>query len=326
MSRRLEQKNKMEKEKRQRDFCFTCNNYKDLHIKMLQSLKCKYIIYGKEVAPETGTPHLQGYVYFFDAKTQSAAKKCLKGCHVEFRMASDLDDAIDYCRKEGEVYERGEKPMSQKKKGQKGAEYWSEQLGIIKTGKLDEVDPQLLITHARNIDYIYNKTLNMRVLTDTTEKHEWYYGETGTGKSRKARTENPDAYLKIADTKWWDGYTNQETVIIEDFDKYHIKQSYNLKIWADRYPFPAEVKGSQIKIRPKKIIVTSNYHPDQIWTDSKDLDPILRRFKVIRFEKEKEKNLNYYPIFLPQEVLDERLITDELIPYQIDSDLEEDSE
>jgi hypothetical protein len=57
-----------------------------------------------------------------------------------------------------------------------------------------------------------------------------------------------------------------------------------LKIWADRYPFSPEVKGSHMKkIRPKKIIVLSNYTPEEVFTSDQDLLPIKRRFKIVHF-------------------------------------------
>lgn len=58
---------------------------------------------------------------------------------------------------------------------------------------------------------------------------------------------------------------------------------YHLKIWADRYAFNAEIKGSSRFIRPKVICVTSNYHPKEIWDDESTLGPILRRFKIVQF-------------------------------------------
>jgi hypothetical protein len=48
--------------------------------------------------------------------------------------------------------------------------------------------------------------------------------------------------------------------------------------------FPAEIKGGKIDIRPKKIIVTSNYHPRDIWENEQDYMPILRRFRITHFD------------------------------------------
>ncbi len=83
-------------------------------------------------------------------------------------------------------------------------------------------------------------------------------------------------------TKWWDGYNGQATVLIDDLGPEHSWISYYLKIWADHYPFNAESKNTSNIIRPKRIIVTSNYHPSQIWKDDPILlDAIMARFTVI---------------------------------------------
>jgi len=110
----------------------------------------------------------------------------------------------------------------------------------------------------------------------------WMWGKAGTGKSAYARDKYPDAYMKLPN-KWWDGYTNQQHVLLDDFDKKHDKLSYHLKIWGDLYGFPAEVKGSTVRIRPKVFIITSNYHPKDIWTEEQDSDPILDRFWIMHF-------------------------------------------
>lgn len=114
----------------------------------------------------------------------------------------------------------------------------------------------------------------------------WFYGDTGTGKSYAARDEaGADVFLKSACNKWWDGYRGQEHVILEDMDRTHKYMGFYLKIWADRYAYPAEVKGGAVRCRPKRIWVTSNYSIDEIWQDEPQTsEPLKRRFKQVRFQ------------------------------------------
>lgn len=49
---------------RGRSWFITHNNYTDEDIRRYDSLKCERIFIGKEVAPTTGTPHLQGFIRF----------------------------------------------------------------------------------------------------------------------------------------------------------------------------------------------------------------------------------------------------------------------
>jgi len=262
---------------RTRNFTFTHNNY--VSTDAYDTIDCQYVVYGKEVG-EQGTPHLQGFIRFKDAKTLKAAIKALKGAHVE--IAITQQQAIDYCKKDGQFTERGQMPIEPKEKGRKEKRRWDDIRLAAEEGRDEDIPADIRFNAPRIIDYHRNKFLRSQHLDDTEEPMLWYYGPSGSGKSRKAREENPSAFLKTCN-KWWCGYVDQPTVLIEDFDKIHSVLVHHLKIWGDRYPFPAEVKGGSIKIRPKKIIVTSNYHPSEIWTESSDLEPILRRFTVIEF-------------------------------------------
>jgi len=93
--------------------------------------------------------------------------------------------------------------------------------------------------------------------------HEWHYGATGLGKSRGVREKYPEAYIK-ANNIWWDGYDGQPVVIVEDIGPKLIN-AHHIKLWCDHYAFAAESKGGSVKIRPKLVIFTSNYHPQDIW-------------------------------------------------------------
>ena len=264
-----------------RNFTFTLNNPEPTTEAYLASLPYKYLVYGREVAPTTGTPHLQGFISFKQVKTFSAACKVLKGCHVE--IAKSIEPAINYTKKDGNFVECGVPPMSQAAKGKCNADRWLEVKALAKAGDFDAIPFDVYIRHKTNLEKYHAES---RVVESRSElKNFWFVGPSGCGKSKLAREQYPGAYNKDPMTRWWDGYKGQEVVIIDDFDKYQIAQGGDMKRWADHYPFMAPVKGGYMEIRPKVVVVTSNYHPEEIWQeDPKTLEPILRRFEVVNMD------------------------------------------
>lgn len=254
-----------------RSYCFTHNNYPDTQLQ--DTIDCKYIIYGKEVG-ESGTPHLQGFIYFEGPITLKAAIKKLPGCHVE--VAISPNDAIEYCKKDGDFTERGIAPITQKRKGELQKERWEAIREHAKAGRLEEIEPEIYVKHYKTLKEIAKD--NMPPVADSPELPGlWYFGKAGTGKSRTARDENPGAYAKPLN-QWWDGYQNEDTVIVDDMDPFHKSLAYEFKMWGDRYAFVAPVKGGALRIRPNKVIVTSQYVPEEIWEDPATLEAINRRF------------------------------------------------
>lgn len=94
-------------------WCFTYNNYTDADIARLLDLDgVDYIVFGYEIAEETGTPHLQGYVEFTNRRTFNAAKRAIgERCHLEPRRGSAYQ-AAGYCIKDGDFEERGARPTN----------------------------------------------------------------------------------------------------------------------------------------------------------------------------------------------------------------------
>jgi len=271
---------------RNRNFCFTWNNYDDNSLVYLSQILCKYVAYSKEVAPTTGTNHLQGFIAFNNPKTLQQARSLLSGCHVETMLGSIAQNDV-YCSKSGELIERGEKPISNDNKGRAEKLRWQRAKELAKANDLDSIDADIFIRCYSTLKNIAKDNLVKPPPQDV--KCFWIYGPTGTGKSHCVETMFPNCYKKqMDDLKWFDLYNDEEVIYLEDIDKYQVKWGGMLKRLADRWPMLASIKGSMKYIRPKMIIVTSNYSPEEIWTDSATLDPLLRRFNVILKESQEQ--------------------------------------
>lgn len=238
--------------------------------------RVQYMVAGKEVAPTTGQPHFQGYVQL---KKPARRTELVKIVPMFWEPAGgDDQENFDYCTKEGDYFEEGTRREINPGKREKLR--WKEARDLAIAGDWMAIDPQIFVSQFTNVRAIHKDFMTLPEAIDDT-CGVWIHGEAGVGKSFSARERFPDAYLKLAN-KWWDGYKGQKFVILDDFDKSHAMLGHHLKIWADRYPFIAEIKGGAISIRPEKFVVTSQYHPEDIWSDKETLDAIKRRFKIER--------------------------------------------
>lgn len=261
-------------------WCFTINNPKD-DDNLIPLDKVEYIVVGNEVG-ENGTPHWQGYVCLKTKIRITGLKKWIPRAHIE-KMRGTPQEASDYCKKDGDYIEDGILPAQQGSLG--GAankRRWDEAKAKALAGDIESIDSNIYIPYYNTLKRIKSDHAPKVGSIDVLD-NEWLHGPTGSGKSRYVREKYPNAFIKDAD-QWWDGYNYEEVVIVEDVDKYDVRLGRYIKLWGDHYSFPACFKHQgKLDIRPKKIIITSNYEPSDIWNDPRTSEPIERRYKKIEY-------------------------------------------
>lgn len=148
-----------------RSFCFTFNNYDDdiiahfMDMHYSQTPKLSYICLGFEVGKK-GTPHIQGYMYIpTKIRFNTLLKLCPHGTHLEIAIAKDPKYAYEYCFKDGDFYEMGERPM---KNGVKKSENVGKQvLESISNGmSIDEAYleyPQYMMLHGAKVETYFDR-------------------------------------------------------------------------------------------------------------------------------------------------------------------------
>lgn len=279
-----------------RKWCYTLNNPTDDELCEAFSLwggegsNVLYHVCGKELS-STGTPHLQGYIFFVGNVRLStlSSQYFNKRAHFECALGTHLQNKT-YCSKDGNFFEHGKFPEDARKgTGAREERRWDEARLAAIEGRIDDVDSNIYLPYYRTL-----KEIKKDHMTQSSDLDgccgEWLWGSSGAGKSWKARRENPIFYYKLAN-KWWDGYQGEDVVIIEDLDPSHKVLGHHLKLWSDRYSFNAETKGGMTNIRPKKLVVTSQYQIREVFDDAYTVDALERRFKQIEVIKPDEDEI-----------------------------------
>lgn len=264
--------------KRSRSWVFTLNNYTEGDVNFLKGLQCNYIVFGKEVAPTTGTPHLQGYIEFATARTMTAIKKKMElsqDMHLEIRKGTP-QEAREYCIKEGDVYERGDIPQANGHR--KGLEEATK--AVIEGKSMDEIAnefPNEYVRYSSGLKSLATVKVKPRDPKNPPQVI-WLWGLAGTGKTREAYESHKSVYIKDG-TQWWDGYEGQEAIIIDDFEAIEWNYRDFLRL-LDRYPYRGQFKGGYVNVNSPTIYITCEYHPSKIWTGNK-LAQVTRRLNQI---------------------------------------------
>lgn len=276
---------------RNRNFCFTLNNYTDEEYNNICDLsrQAHYLVVGKEVG-ENGTPHLQGFIMFNNKKSFDQIKNLINNqrVHIEACLGSPKQNET-YCKKDNNFIEFGTPP-----KGSGARTDLDAVTDLIKSGAtMDEIVEQhtgTCIKFYKGIRQVYSHINKQERSWKTTVY--WVHGATGTGKTRWIHqlSQNVKTYWKDPSTKWWDGYDSQELVILDDFrPTKELPFSYLLRLF-DRYPMSVEAKGLYFPFLAKVIFVTSPVtireafaHCD--FLKEGDINQMLRRVKEINFNE-----------------------------------------
>lgn len=123
-------------------YCFTINNYTDSDLANIMELcetdSVRYCIVGFEIAPSTGTPHLQGYVYY-----KNQRHICSLPGHISISRGNPMQNQT-YCSKEGDFWEYGDLP-------EQGKACWDK---ICSAMEAPKDDPHTCMQYRKTYEYI----------------------------------------------------------------------------------------------------------------------------------------------------------------------------
>lgn len=288
-------------------WCFTVNNFTedDEHCVFAAADEAAALVCGREVG-ENGTRHLQGFMRFASLKSLDQLKQLLPRAHLEQKSKhSTFRQAWDYCMKgaqekaewdemktlgpsfgkDADVFVKGECPPDPKDCGEREKRKWDGYLAAQMAGKLEEIPTDIRVRYGQGLARVAleNKVLaanpnGLPTLPGDGPWHYWIYGPEGTGKTHRAIElcgAHPDAYWKDSDDPYWQQYEGQHNVVVDEYAAGGMSASQMKKL-LDKNPFLCKVKFGGIFIRPRLVVVTSNYHPRECFKE-KDLGPVMRR-------------------------------------------------
>ena len=216
--------------KRTNRWCFTINNYGE-YFPVFDEATMEYMIFQEEIAPTTGTHHLQGYVRFKTAKQMLAAKKAIAGASglsPEMTPAKGTEEQNrTYCTKD---------ESKSRKPGTQPHEFGVYSPDSGKQGKrtdLENIAQQVIggmairdVARENPVDFIrYHQGIHALAQLVTPlppvqrqVKVICMWGPTGTGKTHRVRMAFPEVFEVTPGRDPWGTYNGEKTILFDEFD------------------------------------------------------------------------------------------------------------
>lgn len=282
---------------RLRRYVFVLNNYRDADLAAVRGMVnrysgLRYLLFSLEVAPTTGTPHIQGFVCFKTATMRQAAQRALADSedkevwkrYILYPARGDIQSQLDYISKDGkqEIEEFGTRP----KAGMRSD--LIDLKAMVESGTaLSEIAG--CCTNYQQIRYVEALAGYRPHPLKVPPTIMWIHGNTGVGKSRLAQElalrqvggKQDKIWKSSKDLTWFCGYTGQEAAIIDDFRGACSSFHWLLRL-LDVNPVFVPVKGSQVYWNPSLIIITSSYLPQDCYPNiTEDMEQLTRRLDSV---------------------------------------------
>jgi len=231
--------------------------------------KVGYLIYQKEVCPESKREHWQGYVQLKNKCGFRKVQEILNiGKSFVCRQKASKDiDAIKYCMKDASAVPGSRvicgTPMSP------GARTdLSKIKGMIEGGAsfLDVLEEDYGTAIRLKNGLLYHKQLvDEKKFTRKRDEKPYVicnFGHvTGCGKTYAAEQIDPSSHYKKSDNSvWWPGYNHENVIILDDFQEKKWDREVILKL-LDGGRMQVQTKGGYTDICSKTIVITTNDNP-----------------------------------------------------------------
>lgn len=250
-------------------WCFTYNNPNESGVDFQVAFttyfdRCTYLVFQKECIT---TPHFQGYCEFSSLHRLTQLKRFNPAIHWERRKGAQ-QDAIDYCSREtykGEDKGRIDGPWQhgtpvETHQGQRTD--LTAAIQALREGGIGQVavdTPEVLIRYSRGLSFLASLTPPPKEVPEVI----LLFGPTGVGKTKRFWDMEPNGWASpVTDGLWFDGYIGQEAALFDDFSgKFNKLGLAQLLRVIDRYRVQLPIKGGFTWFNPKRIYITSNFHP-----------------------------------------------------------------
>jgi len=295
-------------------FTFTYNNYPDdwdvytpeefsdkvaLHVATQlqnQGVDVAYLCCGKELAPTTGTRHLQGFMSCVKKMYPKRIRKAFSdafqtGIHILACLGTP-EQNYHYCRgscvKKNNVVNPyfSEFGVLPKSSGAVTQAIWDDARAHAIAGTIDLCNSRIFISQFKNLESIHAKYGKREIFTNPMSHRGIfiYSKRPGVGKTESIkRAFEGQWYPKMMDAQW-NLYKHESVSLLDDLDAtWGKKNGHLLKLWCDHRPFPGDIKYGTVSVHLRYFFITSNWSLDEIFGDCAPeiRDAVYCRFKVM---------------------------------------------